>query len=340
MGPAEQIPCTIRLSFMHDHAHSHGHGHGHHHHHHHHAHPRPDDGSRLAFPLAVGLNSAFVAIEFGYGFWANSTALMADAGHNLSDVLGLFLAWGAALLSRRQPGGRYTYGLASTSILAALANAMLLLVACGAIALEAIQRLMQPAEVAGLAVTLVAAAGILVNGFSAWLFMAGSRHDLNQRAAWLHMLGDAGISLAVVIGGLIIMRTGWLVVDPILSLLIVAAIFASTWGLLRESFRLSVKAVPGHIDLQAVQEFLAAQPEVEEVQDLHIWAMSTTETALTVSLVVPQAPLDDALLDRLELQLHQSFGIGHSTIELRRLSGRACSLDPVAAPRETGQAKN
>lgn len=271
---------------------------------------------------------AFVAIEFGYGFWANSTALMADAGHNLSDVLGLLLAWGAALLSRRQPSGRYTYGLRSTSILAALANAMLLLVACGAIALEAIQRLMQPAEVASLTVALVAAAGIVVNGFSAWLFMAGSRHDLNQRAAWLHMLGDAGVSLAVVIGGLVIMRTGWLIVDPILSLLIVAAIFLSTWGLLRESFRLSVNAVPAHIDLDAVEAFLASQSEVSEVNDLHIWAMSTTESALTVSLVTHEAQFDDALLDRLESQLHQRFGIGHSTIQLRRASpGRACSLE-------------
>jgi cobalt-zinc-cadmium efflux system protein len=285
-------------------------------------------GASRAFPLAVGLNLAFVVVEFGYGFWANSTALMADAGHNLSDVLGLLLAWGAAVLSRRQPGGRYTYGLRSTSILAALANAMLLLVASGAIALEAMQRLFAPAEVAGLAVTLVALVGIAVNGFSAWLFMAGSRHDLNQRAAWLHLLGDAAVSLAVVIGGLIILKTGWQVVDPILSLLIVAIIMLSTWGLLREAFRLSVNAVPAHIDLQAVQEFLLAQPEVSEVHDLHIWAMSTTESALTVSLVVREAQHDDALLDRLQQQLQESFRIGHSTIQLRRLAPpKACSLE-------------
>jgi cobalt-zinc-cadmium efflux system protein len=312
---------------MHAHSHSHANAAGHHHGH---AHPPdPGDGSRLAFPLAVGLNLAFVFIEFGYGFWANSTALMADAGHNLSDVLGLLLAWGAAVLSRRQPRGRYTYGLRSTSILAALANAMLLLVACGAIALEAFQRLLQPAPVAGLTVTLVAVAGIVVNGFSAWLFMAGSRHDLNQRAAWLHLLGDAGVSVAVVVGGLIIMRTGWLMVDPILSLLIVAMIFASTWGLLREAFRLSLNAVPAHIDLQAVYAFLASQPQVQEVHDLHIWAMSTTESALTVSLVASAVQADDSLLDHLEAQLQARFGIGHCTIELRRATPpHACSLEP------------
>lgn len=273
------------------------------------------------------MNLVFVFVEFGFGFWSNSTALMADAGHNLSDVLGLMLAWGAAVLSRRQPAGRYTYGLRSTSILAALTNAMLLLVACGAIALEAVQRLASPAPVMGLAMTLVALAGIAVNGFSAWLFMAGRANDLNQRAAYLHLLADAAVSLAVVIAGLAILMTGWSWLDPVLSLGIVAVIVIGTWGVLREAFRLSVLAVPSHIDLVAVRDFLLAQEGVAEVNDLHIWAMSTTESALTASLVIPGAAADDVFLDRLEAALRARFGISHSTVQIRRASpSRSCSL--------------
>ncbi|MDB5796344.1 MAG: cobalt transporter [Paucimonas sp.] len=286
-----------------------------------------DPGSR-AFPLAVGLNLAFVAVEFGAGLWANSTALLADAGHNLSDVLGLLLAWGAAVLSRRQPAGRFTYGLRSSSILAALGNAMLLLVACGAIALEAVRHLLNPGPVAGMAVIAVAASGIVVNGFSAWLFMSGSRNDLNQRAAFLHLLADAGVSLAVVLGGIAMMTTGWYWLDPLLSILIVAAIVAGTWGLLREALRLSVHAVPAHIDLEAVYAFIAAQAGVAQVHDLHIWPMSTTESALTVSLVMPGAGPDDIFLDQLEAALRLRFGIGHSTVQIRHATPtRACSLD-------------
>jgi cobalt-zinc-cadmium efflux system protein len=247
---------------------------------------------------------------------------MADAGHNLSDVLGLLLAWGAALLARRRPAGRFTYGLRSSSILAALANAMLLLVTCGGIAWEALRRLAEPSEVAGVTVAIVAGIGIAINGFSAWLFMAGSKHDLNLRGAYLHMAADALVSLAVVAGGLIILGTGWLWVDPVLSLAIVAVIVAGTWGLLREAVNLSLSAVPRHIDLAAVQNFLSALPGVTEVNDLHIWAMSTTENALTVHLVVPGGYPGDAFVDSVSGQLAQRFAIQHCTVQIMQTKGQ------------------
>lgn len=313
----------------HNHHHRH-HQHNHHHAGHHHAgHPSSVTSSR-AFAIAVILNVVFVVLEFVYGFLANSTALMADAGHNLSDVLGLLLAWGASVLARREPGGRYTYGLRSTSILAALFNAMLLLVACGAIALEAIQRLLQPSLVTGLVVTLVAAIGILINGFSAWLFMAGRRDDINVRGAYLHLLADAAVSFAVVISGLAMMATGWFWLDPLLSLLIVAVIVIGTWRLLREAMRMAVNAVPAHIDLSAVESFFAAQSGVTEVHDLHVWPMSTTESALTVTLVIPELVTEDSFLDRLALELQSRFNIGHSTIQVRR--GAAAAACVLARP--------
>jgi cobalt-zinc-cadmium efflux system protein len=287
----------------------------------------PADHNR-AFIIAITLNIIFVAVEFGYGFVAHSTALMADAGHNLSDVLGLLLAWGAALLARRQPEGRYTYGLRSTSILAALANAMLLLVACGGIAWEALRRLLEPSPVAGMTVAVVAGVGIVINGLSAWLFMAGSKHDLNLRGAFLHMAADALVSLAVVVGGITILMTGWTWVDPALSLIIVAVIVIGTWGLLRESVNLSLSAVPRHIDLPAVQQFLNQLPGVEAVHDLHIWGMSTTETALTACLVMPQGQTDDHFMDEVAGQLKIRFAIHHSTLEIRRhASGSECALE-------------
>jgi cobalt-zinc-cadmium efflux system protein len=304
----------------HDHAH---HGHGHHH-----AHPAAAADHSRAFALAIALNLGFVAIEFGYGVIAHSTALMADAGHNLSDVLGLLLAWGAALLARRQPEGRFTYGLRSSSILAALANAMLLLVTCGGIAWEAVRRLLEPSPVAGLTVAIVAGVGIAINGFSAWLFMAGSKHDINLRGAFLHMAADALVSLAVVIGGVTILSTGWTWVDPMLSLIIVAVIVIGTWGLLRESISLSLSAVPRHIDLPAVQQYLSGLPGVEAVHDLHIWGMSTTETALTACLVMPDGHAGDRFMDEVAEQLGQRFSIHHSTLEIRlHASGSQCALE-------------
>eukprot|EP01030_Chromulinospumella_sphaerica_P016696 gene16696-16510_t len=256
-----------------------------------------------AFAIAILLNSVFVAIEFGYGFLANSTALMADAGHNLSDVLGLMLAWGAAILAKRLPNGRYTYGLRSSSMLAALFNAMLLMAACGGIAWEAVQQLIHPDPVGGLTVSLVAGVGILINGFSAWLFMSGSKDDVNIRGAYLHMAADAAISLGVLVAGVVVMYTGWNWLDPVVSMLIVGFIVYSTWSLLKQSLRMVMAAVPDHIDGAQIADFLRTQPGVSAVQDLHIWAMSTTETALTVQLVTPQGHPGDAALDAISRQL-------------------------------------
>ena len=307
----------------HDH---HDHGHGHHHHHH----PAPGDNTR-AFALAIGLNAVFVAIEFGYGFVANSTALMADAGHNLSDVLGLVLAWGAAVLTRTTPSGRYTYGLRSSSILAALLNALLLMMACGAIGWEAVHRLSNPAPVAGLTVSVVAAIGVAVNGLSAWLFMAGSKDDLNVRAAYQHLAADAAISLGVVVSGVAIMFTGWAWLDPLVSLLIVLLILASTWSLLRESLRLVLAAVPANVDAAAVEAFLLARPGVSAIHDLHIWAMSTTETALTAHLVMPDGYPGDEQVDAITARLKQDFAIHHCTLQVEMgTTLHACMLHPHA----------
>ena len=297
----------------HDHDHHHGHGHGHHHHHA----PAPEDMGR-AFVLAIGLNAAFVAIEFVYGFIANSTALMADAGHNLSDVLGLLLAWGAAMLTKKATSRRFTYGLRGTSILAALLNALLLMVACGAIAWEAVHRFAQPEPVAGSTVAIVAAIGVLVNGFSAWLFMAGSKDDINVRGAYQHMAADAALSLGVVVSGLVVKYTGWSWLDPAVSLVIVVIIVAGTWSLLKESLQMVLAGVPASVDAKAVTAYLAAQPGVTEVHDLHIWAMSTTETALTAHLVMPAGYPGDATIDAVVAHLREDFAIHHCTLQVEQ----------------------
>jgi len=307
----------------HDHAHEHaaghppakGHDHGHGGHGHHHHHGNPADHGR-AFAVAIGLNTAFVAIEFGYGFVANSTALMADAGHNLSDVMGLALAWGAAVLAKRQPSGRYTYGLRSTSMLAALFNALLLMLACGGIAFEAVRQLLHPNPVAGLTVSVVAAVGIAVNAFSAWLFMSGSKDDINIRGAYLHMAADAVISLGVLLAGLAVAYTGWSWLDPLVSVAIVVLILMSTWSLLRESLRLVLAAVPDSVDAIQVARFLRDSAGVDAVHDLHIWAMSTTETALTAHLVMPAGYPGDEVIDALTRQLKEQFAIHHTTLQV------------------------
>jgi len=305
-----------------EHNHDHdGHSHGGHHHH-----VDPNGNSR-AFAIAIALNVAFVAIEFTYGFIANSTALMADAGHNLSDVLGLILAWSAVILGRRAPSERYTYGLRSTSILAALANAMLLMVASGAIAWEGIQRFAQPPVVAGLTVTLVAAIGIIVNGLSAWLFMKGSKGDLNMRGAYLHMAADAAVSLGVVITGIIMIYTGWYLLDPLVSLCIVIVIVIGTWSLLRESVQLALSAVPAHIDVSAVDSFLRQCAGVTDIHDLHIWGMSTTESALTVHLVIPAGYPGDIFMDNIVQELKERFSVQHSTLQIEQgTTNHACAL--------------
>ena len=308
------------------HHHSHGHGHGHHGHHHHQ--PAPGDNGR-AFGIAIALNTAFVAIEFIYGFIANSTALMADAGHNLSDVLGLGLAWGAALLTKSAPTRRFTYGLRGSTTLAALANALLLMVACGAIAWEAVHRFAHPEPVAGTTVSIVAFVGVLINGFSAWLFMAGSKDDINVRGAYQHMAADAALSLGVVVSGVVIMVTGWTWLDPAVSLLLVVVIVVGTWSLLKESVQMVLAGVPASVDATGVTAFLAAQPGVTEVHDVHIWAMSTTETALTAHLVKPDAKIDDALLANICDELHHRFGIGHATIQVEK--------GETLCPQESGQ---
>ncbi len=320
----------------HDHAcdHEHDHGHDHHDHGHgrgfgHHHHGDPNRQGR-AFAIAIGLNGAFVAAEFFYGVLANSTALMADAGHNLSDVLGLVLAWGAAVLAKRAPSGRYTYGLRSTSILAALSNAMLLLVACGGIAWEAIERFAAPPPVAGLTVTAVAAVGILINGVSAWLFVRGSETDLNIRGAYLHMAADAAVSLGVVIAGLTMLWTGWYWLDPLVSLTIVAVILLGTWGLLRESVQLALSAVPAHLDVGVIADWLQEQPGVTAVHDLHVWGMSTTESALTVHLVMPDGYPGDAFMDGLSQGLRSRFAIAHSTLQIEQgTTEHSCALHPL-----------
>jgi cobalt-zinc-cadmium efflux system protein len=268
--------------------------------------------------MAVALNLIFVAIEGGFGFLSNSVALIADAGHNLSDVLGLVCAWTALFLGRRPPGARFTYGLGRSSVLAALANAVLLLLACGAIAWEAVGRLASPPPVAGLTVMGVAASGIVINGLSAWLLHAGSHGDLNRRSAFIHMLGDAAVSAGVLLSGALILFTGWSRLDPIVSLLIVAAILVSTWGLLRDSLHLSLDGVPASVNSSAVMSFLADQRGVTDVHDLHIWALSTTSVALTAHLVVPDRGAEDALLDSLTPNLKRRFHIHHATLQIER----------------------
>ncbi|MFI0399160.1 MAG: cation diffusion facilitator family transporter [Thiolinea sp.] len=304
----------IELQTM-PHTHQHT-DHDDHNHDHHDRYPSIDYGR--AFLIAIILNVAFVITEFAYGVIANSTALMADAGHNLSDVLGLVMAWGATLLARQKPNERFTYGLRSSSILAALANAVLLLVACGGIAWEAVHRFTNAPEVAGVTVIWVAALGIVINGVSAWLFMYGSKNDLNIRGAYLHMLADAAVSFGVVLSGLAILLTGWYWIDPLMSLMIVAVIVVGTWHLLRESTQLALLAVPKNVDLMKVSEFLQQQLGVTAIHDLHIWAMSTTESALTVHLVMPAGYPGDVFMDELTQTLKQTFAITHSTLQIEQ----------------------
>lgn len=296
-------------------------------HHHHHDHAPAAGGHGAAFAIAVSLNLAFVVIEAGAGFYSGSLALLADAGHNLGDVLSLLLAWGASVLAARPPSARFTYGLKSSSILAAMSNAALLWVALGAILIETIRRFADPAPVQGLTMTLVAAAGIAVNGLSAVLFAKGSKHDLNLRAAFQHLLADAAVSGGVVIAGLAIMATGLQWIDPVTSLVITVVIGVGSWGLLRDSVKLGLLGVPDGIDEAKVRAFLVAQPGVCAVHDLHIWPMSTTETALTAHLVIPGGHPGDAFLHELAHELDHDFGIGHATIQVETAQD-ACALHP------------
>ncbi|MHB8495727.1 MAG: cation diffusion facilitator family transporter [Casimicrobiaceae bacterium] len=287
----------------------------------------PADYGR-AFAIGVTLNLALVVAQVVYGVLANSVALLADAAHNLSDVLGLLLAWGATILAKRLPNKRFTYGLRSSSILAALGNGAFLLLATGGIAWEAIQRFAHPEPVSGATVIGVAALGIAVNGATALLFMSGRKGDLNIRGAFLHMAADAVVSLGVVLAGIGIVYTGWLWLDPVTSLAISVVIVAGTWGLLRDSVRLALHAVPEGIETERVRAYLAGVPGVAEVHDLHIWGMSTTDNALTAHLVIPTGYPGDAVIMEITKQLDARFNIGHATIQVETDSSRACALAP------------
>jgi len=276
------------------------------------------------------LNLGFVVVEASYGLVSNSVALLADAGHNLSDVLGLLLAWGAAKLSKREPSALFTFGLRRSSILSALFNAVFLLVAVGAIAFEAVQRLADPQPVAGATVMAVAAVGILVNGITAWLFARGSKRDLNIRGAYLHMAADAAVSAGVVVSGLLILQTGWLWLDPLTSLIVIAVILVGTWGLLRRSVAMALDRVPEHIPPTDVIDALEALPGVTRVHDLHIWSLSTTEVALTCHLVMPAGCPGDAFLRSIRDLLHHRFAIGHSTIQVERDTIEQCTPLPAS----------
>jgi cobalt-zinc-cadmium efflux system protein len=281
-----------------------------------------------AFAIGITLNTALVVAEAVYGYLGNSTALMADAGHNLSDVFGLLVAWAASIASNRAPSGRFTYGLRGSSILAALANAVFLLVATGAIGWESVQRFRDPEPVAGVTVMVVAAIGIFVNGATALLFASGRKGDINIQGAFLHMAGDAAVSAGVVVSAALIMWTGWLWLDPAMSLVICAVILWSTWGLLRSSVGMSLSAAPAEIDLDAVRTFLLDRPGVTEIHDLHVWPISTTETAMTCHLVIPSGhPGDDFLLECAHL-LKKSHKIGHATLQVEVSEGNACALAP------------
>lgn len=280
-----------------------------------------------AFAIGIGLNAAFVVVEAVYGVVGHSVALLADAGHNLGDVLGLVVAWLASQLVKRAPSARYTYGLRGTSILAALFNAVFLLVAIGAISWEAILRLGTPEPVAGKTIMIVAAVGIVINGATAWLFASG-QHDLNLRGAFLHMAADALVSAGVVVAGLVILLTGWLWLDPVVSLAINAVIVWGTWSLLRGAVDMSVAAVPPGIDPADVRAYLTSQPGVASVHDLHIWSMSTTETALTCHVVMPAGHPGDEFLHDLAESLASRFRIRHPTMQVEVDPRLACALAP------------
>lgn len=305
----------------HGHSHGHSHSHGHHHGHHHHA----PASHGWAFGIAVALNSVFVVVEVVASYISGSAALLADAGHNLGDVLSLLLAWGASVLAARPAGPGFTYGLKSSSILAAIANAALLWVALGAVLLETLQRFWQPAEVNGPQVMLVAAAGIVINVLSALLFAGGRKTDLNLAAAFQHLMADAVVSASVVFAGLVIFLTGQNWIDPVTSMVIVAGLAWGSWDLLKDAVKMGLLAVPRHIDEAAVRTFLAGHEGVEAVHDLHIWGMSTTESALTAHLVMPGGTPGDAFLRNIAHELEAKFGIHHATVQVETTSVD-CSL--------------
>ena len=303
----------------HDHSHDHGHGHGHHGHSHgiggHHHHHGPTDTGDWRYAVGLVVNLLFVVAEFGAGWWAGSSALMADAGHNLSDVLGLAMAGGAAWLARRNAGPRRTYGYGKATVLAALGNALLLIFACGVITVEAIHRFTEPAPVQSGVIITVAAIGFFINLGTALLFLKDQHKDLNVKGAYLHMMADAAVSLGVVVAGIVILFTGWSIVDAIVSLLIVVMIMLSTWGLLKDSVNLALDAAPNGVEVGQVRDAFLALPGVSAVHDLHIWGLSTTDTALTAHLVHDR-PDADVLLAEAQGVARSRFGVSHTTFQL------------------------
>ena len=298
---------------MHDHQHHHDHTHA------------PTDFGR-AFAIGIALNIAIVVLQVVFGFLSNSVALLADAGHNLSDVLSLLAAWAATWLGKQAPTHRFSYGLKGSSIIAALFNAVFLLIVMGALSWEAVRRLLAPEPVAAGTVMIVAAVGMIFNGITAWLFMHG-RRDLNIRGAFLHMAADAAVSAGVIVAGLLILITGWLWIDPVVSLLVNAVIVWGTWGLLTESVAMALNATPSDIEAEEVRAFLRAQHGVTDLHDLHVWPMSTTERALTVHLVMPEGHPGDAFVLTLGEGLRRRFGIGHPTVQIES-EGMHCPLEP------------
>lgn len=309
-------------SHDHDHAkaapsHAHHHGHGH-------DHAPKDFGA--AFAIGLTLNIGFVVAETIFGLVGNSVALLADAGHNLGDVLGLIVAWVGVILSKRRPNARFTFGLGKSSILAALLNAMFLLVAVGAIGLEAIQRLLHPEPVATGLVMVVAAVGVLVNGVTAWMFAGGSKGDINIRGAYLHMAADAGISAGVVVAGFVISLTGWLWLDPVMSLVLNVVILWGTWGLMKSALTMVLSGVPDGTDLDDVRSYLLSLPGVTDIGDLHVWSLSTKDTALSVHLIMPGGHPGDALLSTACHELAERFRINHPTFQVDLTKGAPCPL--------------
>ncbi len=280
-----------------------------------------------AFALGVLLNVFFVAIEAIYGISAHSMALIADAGHNLSDVLSLLLAWGATLLATRPATEKKTYGFRKATILASLASAILLLVALGGITREAIGRFASPQPVDSVTIIVVAAAGVVVNTLTALFFYSGQKDDLNIKGAFLHMAADAAVSAGVVVAGGIILWTGWLLIDPLISIMIVVVVLFGTWSLLRDSFNLAIDAVPANIDMPGIKNYLICQDKVQQMHDLHVWPLSTTQTALSVHLVVDGEQLDNDFLTTIQQRLHDHFGIEHATIQVEKAGDPPCALD-------------
>lgn len=301
----------------HDHTHQNNNDHNHHH----------VNNYNFAFAVGIILNAVFVAIEIGYGITASSLALIADAGHNLSDVLSLLIAWGAGKLATKSATEKRTYGFRKITIMASLVSAVFLLVALGGITWEAINRFSDPKPVEGMTVIIVAVIGVIINTVTALLFMSGQKHDLNIRGAFLHMMADAGVSLGVVVAGIIIMLKGWFFIDPIISLLIVAIILVGTWSLLRDSINLALDSVPEGVDIAGIKKYLTSIENVSQIHDLHIWAMSTTEVALSVHLKMLDDSLSNDFLPKIQQKLHDCFSIEHSTIQIERQCDGQCMLN-------------